>query len=355
MKKQMLVSLFMLSSALVVEGVMASDVTGLTIFAAGTPIRAAEVNGNFSVVKTAVDDNYARIGALTAAVATLQATVATLQTNLTSANNTIAALNTKLASVSNITVNGQPTVRFSGVNVQVVNGQGATATANGTGNLVVGYDETESSSTNRCTLGTNPSNGAIVVDAVTCSDAGGTWTNSGFKTGSHYVVAGSGNNYSRWGGVVFGYRNTSNYNYASVSGGIGNTAGGTHASVSGGANNIANGDSASVSGGIANTASHTGTSVSGGDHNTASGDRASVSGGIANTASHTGTSVSGGWNNTASSHYANVSGGQNNAATGQSSNVSGGAGNTASGAFASVLGSVGQNASTYSQTIPALP
>ena len=44
-------------------------------------------------------------------------------------------------------------MRFTGVNVQVVNGAGSTATANGTGNLIVGYDETDTSLASRCTLG----------------------------------------------------------------------------------------------------------------------------------------------------------------------------------------------------------
>jgi hypothetical protein len=40
---------------------LAGEVTGLTSFSAGTPARASEVNGNFTAVKTAVDDNHARI------------------------------------------------------------------------------------------------------------------------------------------------------------------------------------------------------------------------------------------------------------------------------------------------------
>ena len=42
----------------------AGDVTGLTSFSAGTPAVAAQVNGNFTAVKTAVDNNHARIGVL---------------------------------------------------------------------------------------------------------------------------------------------------------------------------------------------------------------------------------------------------------------------------------------------------
>ncbi len=54
----------------------------------------------------------------------------------------IAALKALTASMSKVTVDGQPTVRFSGVNVQVVDGTGDTdGTVNGTGNLVVGYNE----------------------------------------------------------------------------------------------------------------------------------------------------------------------------------------------------------------------
>src|SRR5881296_3886733 len=46
----------------------AGPVGPLTTFTAGTPAKASEVNGNFSAVKTAVDDNASRI-------TTLQSTV----------------------------------------------------------------------------------------------------------------------------------------------------------------------------------------------------------------------------------------------------------------------------------------
>jgi len=38
-------------------------------------------------------------------------------------------------------VGGKPTVQVSGANVQIVNGEGNTASTNGAGNLVLGYDE----------------------------------------------------------------------------------------------------------------------------------------------------------------------------------------------------------------------
>ena len=43
---------------------IAGQVTGLTQFTAGSPAKAAEVNSNFLAVKTAVDDNHARISTL---------------------------------------------------------------------------------------------------------------------------------------------------------------------------------------------------------------------------------------------------------------------------------------------------
>lgn len=53
----------------------AGDVNGLTTFSAGTPARAAEVNGNFTAVKTAVDDNHARISTLEGVNAAARITV----------------------------------------------------------------------------------------------------------------------------------------------------------------------------------------------------------------------------------------------------------------------------------------
>ena len=54
----------------------------------------------------------------------------------------LAQVTALLANVTRGTVNGQDTIRFSGVNVQIVDGSGNTSGAvNGRGNLIVGYNE----------------------------------------------------------------------------------------------------------------------------------------------------------------------------------------------------------------------
>jgi hypothetical protein len=158
----------------------------------------------------------------------------------------ITALEELLASVT--LENGGQDFVFTGVNVHVRSGSGATdGTINGLGNLIVGYDEARSSGSD--------------------------------KSGSHNLVVGKYHNYTSYGGLVVGYRNTISGLYASVSGGRNNEASGYDSSVSGGYNNTASGDYASVSGGYYNTASGNASSVSGGEDNTASGSSSSVSGG----------------------------------------------------------------------------
>ena len=128
------------------------------------------------------------------------------------------------------------TVLISGANLQVVSGSGETAEAvNGTGNIVIGYNE----------------------------DDGGD-----DKSGSHNLVVGYGHTYSSYGGIVVGRHNSITGNYSSVSGGADNTASGDYSSVSGGFSNTASGIDSSVSGGWDNTASGGGVSVSGDAGNT---------------------------------------------------------------------------------------
>jgi hypothetical protein len=110
-----------------------------------------------------------------------------------------------------------PTVRFDGVNLQVVNGRGNATTdvgnagANGAGNLIVGY------------------NARYRKD-------GGVIYKGGLneRTGSHNLVVGDYNRYNACGGVVFGRANDVLADYATVTGGNQNVAKGECSTVSGG-------------------------------------------------------------------------------------------------------------------------
>ena len=206
----------------------------------------------------------------------------------------VNALERTLTHVTSVTgAGGLPEVRITGANLRLVNGLRATATANGLGNLLVGYNE--------------PRQGGNV------------------ETGSHNVVVGLGHNFSSFGGLVVGRQNEISGAFAAVSGGFDNTAGGASAAISGGIFNRASGESAAVSGGFDNTASASATAVSGGVGNTASGE---------------GATVCGGHGNTASGHTAAISGGQANTASGVTSAVSGGRNHTVRGDFDWVAGSL---------------
>jgi hypothetical protein len=187
----------------------------------------------------------------------LEGKVATLETKAAASESKIAALEATLKGVTRIEsgIGGKPTIQFSGVNVQVVNGEGKTETTNGEGNLVIGYD-----------LG-------VLEPEKT-------------QAGSHNLVLGYAPTYTSWGGIVAGLDNKITGGYASVTGGAGNTASAQGASVSGGIKGTAFGEMASVTGGEENSAYYYDT-ASGGRHNLAganSGEWATVSGGEYNEA-----------------------------------------------------------------------
>jgi len=242
------------------------------------------------------------------------------------------------------------TLLFTGMNVQIVNGLGETdgvddgnpfsnpGAVNGTGNLIIGYDEE---------LGTDDKTGShnlVIGLGHTYSSHGGlvAGVNSTVSGPWSSVIGGDGNTASGAVSSAIGGRfNTASGNYSSVSGGRENTASGLQSSVSGGRENTASGQDSSVSGGILNIASGGWSSVTGGGSNEASGAESSVTGGGFNEASGTESSVSGGVSNLASTLRASVSGGSNNTDSGQSSSVTGGFTNIASSVTSSVSG--GQN------------
>jgi hypothetical protein len=290
----------------------------------------------------------------TAYSASVEAQITSLQIQVASLQSEVAALKALLLGVTR----AGSDITFSGVNVQIVNGSGNTGVANGTGNLVVGYNEPRGSGDDR--------------------------------SGSHNIVVGSMHNYSSYGGFVAGVGNAITGTYASVSGGSSNVASGPGAVVSGGRNNTSGGTYTLVGGGDQNTASGIGASAFGGRNNAALGDfsfvgggggentddgndafahyavvlgglnnlagdpsrgdhtigqRALVSGGSLNIASSSYASVFGGRHNSASEGWSSVSGGEQNSASGAYASVSGGAYNEASGQNASVTGGRNNTAS----------
>ena len=122
-----------------------------------------------------------------------------LQEDVAELQSQVAELKTLLNNVTRgIDPNtGYETIRFSGMNVQIVNGLGFTDLADGTGNLIIGYNE---------------------------------WRelegSENLRDGSHMLVVGSQNNYTAesFGGIVVGTMNQTAANYASVSGGSNNYA-----------------------------------------------------------------------------------------------------------------------------------
>ena len=117
-------------------------------------------------------------------------------------------------------IDGKPTIKISGANVQIVNGEGTTATTNGEGNLVIGYDE-----------------------------------EPGDQGGSHNLILGGPQQaFTSYGGILGGDYNTISARYASVIGGSDSAASGPWALVVGGVANTASGSSGSVGGGADNTA-----------------------------------------------------------------------------------------------------
>src|SRR5690606_4002008 len=212
----------------------AGEVSGLVSFSAGTTAKASEVNGNFAAVKSAVDDNHARLQALEQAVAALQDILDEQAATISTLESTVATLSSQLSAVEGssvmalgpyLTVQGgdRPTATLSGLNLQIVNGMGATSTANGVGNLIIGYDEPRTTPPETCSLGMH-------ADEENCTKNGGTWAVS-HKSGSHYVVVGPQHNYSQYGGLLAGYGNSSTGWFASATGGAGNQATGNFSHV----------------------------------------------------------------------------------------------------------------------------
>jgi hypothetical protein len=290
-------------------------------------------------------------------------------------------------------IDSKPTIQFSGVNLQVINGSGSETTVNGTGNLIIGYDEkpgtqtgshdlllggySDSSTSYGGILGGSHNNTISGPYAAVLSGAENTAVGSGSiiagghsnKTNAAYSMIGGGcGNFTGSGTYAVSSVCTTTYanDFTTVGGGTGNQAEAENATVSGGAFNLANDLYTSISGGCDNLVASSGNkltlpkgigceppgnaqfaSVAGGDFNIASASDASVAGGSANNAGGSNTSVGGGAHNLADGLDASIGGGNENQASGKLSAVSGGELNSAAETVSSVSGGEHNSAGGY--------
>ncbi len=195
----------------------------LTTFVAGQPARVSDVNRNFTNLKSAIELEQRRNAALVERIRSLEASLSKM-----------IALN-QVVSIE--AVNGVRTVRFSGVNLQVVNGTNFTESINGAGNVIIGYDETNLTATQEFCSRATSSTGFPTETEAACLAAGGVFAAT-HKSGSHNLVMGTNNNYSSAAGIVAGRLNSVNEMYASVLGGVQNRSSGTTAVIVGGQGNL---------------------------------------------------------------------------------------------------------------------
>lgn len=216
------------------------------------------------------------------------------------------------------------TIQVTGVNLQIVNGLGATnglpngrevvdksiTRTNGAGNLIIGYNEVLPHSSNPSPL----------------------------RTGSHNLIGGIGVEYTSFGGIVFGRQSRVKAPYSSVLGGVNNKVRGLYSVIVGGGGPD---DSDRLNG---NCIDSDYTTIAGGASNVALGQLSFIGGGINNKTSGTiGNSILGGSSNVAAGSDTTVCGGRDNRAAGRTSHVCGGQGNHAVGNFSSVSGGLNRN------------
>jgi hypothetical protein len=172
---------------------------------------AALKNQNTTALQTALSAAQADILSLRTRLATAEGRLGTVETSLGTYDTRLTSVEKssvpdlpKYLSIKTDAIYGVtgPHVIFTGVNVHVRNGSTSetTASANGLGNLIVGYNEEDPSMQ---------------------------------RTGSHNLVGGSQNGFTSYGGLVFGTKNQITGTYAAVVGGAANTAAATGTSILG--------------------------------------------------------------------------------------------------------------------------
>lgn len=146
----------------------------------------------------------------TAKIDALEGRVTVLESRNEDFNATIIQLSAKTECISQDSTCKD--MFLEGCDVDVLNGLGKTDSKNGKGNVIIGYNE----------------NVPHRYD-IEPTD----------RNGSHYLVLGSSNSYTSWGGMVAGAHNRALGPYGTVTGGSRNNATGYFSSVSGGRWNVA--------------------------------------------------------------------------------------------------------------------
>lgn len=262
----------------------------------------------------------AEVASLHAAVSGLEQQNESLQVQLAAVRSNRALLLGPFVSVDPNPEAGVagPNITFRGANIHIVSGLGAASdngNPSGLGNLIIGYNEPPG------------------------SPGTGTPLNPGDRGGSHNLVVGRFNRFSRsaFGGLVAGEANLISNAAATVTGGNFNAASGADAAVTGGQSNTASGDFGVVTGGQSNIASGAFAAVTGGQSNSANANFTSITGGQGNTAGIEAFSVvTGGYANRAEGFFSVVTGGHANVAQGVVSSITGG--DSDSGGTSSICG-----------------
>lgn len=198
-------------------------------------------------------------------------------------------------------VGGKPTVQFAAVNVQILDGAGSTASHNGEGNLILGYDESPGtqSGSHDVVLGQNQTFTGYgdLVAGIQSNVTGNYAAAFGYVnkvTGSYSLVSGDQNSVTGTASTaVGGFKNVVTSSYSSLLGGCSNAIGTTAPAVSSLCSNTTNYDHdfATISGGAANLASGISSSITGGYENGNTASSGAILGGSHNSLSGTCTSI----------------------------------------------------------------
>lgn len=179
-----------------------------------------------------------------------------------------------------VSVEDDQTLLISGVNLQVVNGAGSTSAVNGLGNLIVGYNESDS----------------LTIE----------------RGGSHNLVMGRWNQYGSFSGIAHGLRNSVLDDESAVIAGSNNVVSGVRSAVFGGDQNTASGNKVVAIGGVQNEAKGSVSIAMGGESNEVDGSASIALGGRNNAALGGHDVLVGGGNNVTSGDKSVLVGGQSN-------------------------------------------